>query len=222
MSVAAASKNGAGVSRAAVAGSDHELLLVRRGPRSDAHVIIAVHSTVLGPALGGCRLWRYSDLDAAVADALRLAGAMTLKAAAAGLTLGGGKSVIFPPAALSLEGADRDALLADFAESLELLDGTYITAEDVGTTPQDMAILSRYSSHVTGAPARDGGSGDPGEQSGPPFRKPGAIVRTRLHGGDGCRTSTHLITVPKHEGVHGRIAARNVCISRPHDMRTPE
>jgi leucine dehydrogenase len=126
-------------------------------------VITAVHSTVLGPALGGCRLWRYENLDAAIADALRLAGAMTLKASAAGLALGGGKSVIFAPPALALDGQARDGLLADFAESLELLDGMYITAEDVGTTPHDMAALSRYSSHVTGAPTRDGGSGDPGE-----------------------------------------------------------
>jgi leucine dehydrogenase len=144
------------------AGFDHELLLVRRGPRSGAHVITAVHSTVLGPALGGCRLWRYEDLDAAIADALRLAGAMTLKAAAAGLAVGGGKSVIFPPPQLRLDGAARGALLADFAESLQLLNGIYITAEDVGTTPEDMAVLSRFSRHVVGAPARNGGSGDPG------------------------------------------------------------
>ena len=63
--------------------SEHELLLVRRGPRTGAHTIIAVHSTALGPALGGCRLWRYENLQAAIDDALRLSSAMTLKAAAA-------------------------------------------------------------------------------------------------------------------------------------------
>ncbi len=83
-------------------GDEHELVLVRRGPRTGAHIIIAVHSTVLGPALGGCRLWRYENLQEAVSDALRLSGAMTLKAAAAQLQLGGGKAVIFPPAGLDL------------------------------------------------------------------------------------------------------------------------
>jgi leucine dehydrogenase len=162
MSATVAGAHAAAERAVASSGFDHELLLVRRGPRSGAHVITAVHSTVLGPALGGCRLWRYQDLDAAIADALRLAGAMTLKAAAAGLALGGGKSVIFPPAQLALSGSARGALLADFAESLELLDGTYITAEDVGTSPEDMAVLRGYSRHVVGAPAKNGGSGDPG------------------------------------------------------------
>jgi leucine dehydrogenase len=163
MSALPATENGASRRSSAATGFDHELLLVRRGPRTSAQLITAVHSTVLGPSLGGCRLWRYADLDAAIADALRLAGAMTLKAAAAGLALGGGKSVIFPPVGLALDGDARAALLADFAESLELLDGIYITAEDVGTTPEDMAVLSGYSTHVTGAPPSDGGSGDPGE-----------------------------------------------------------
>src|SRR5262249_46365548 len=130
--------------------TEHELLLVRRGPRTGAHVIVAVHSTVLGPALGGCRLWRYKSLDDAVADALRLSGAMTLKAAAARLPLGGGKSVIWPPPELMLTGATRLALLEDFAEMLNMLGGMYITAEDVGTTSGDMSVLSSLSRHVVG------------------------------------------------------------------------
>jgi leucine dehydrogenase len=142
---------------------EHELLLVRRGRRTGAHTIVAVHSTVLGPALGGCRLWRYPSLREAVADALRLSGAMTLKAAAARLPLGGGKAVIFPPADLDLTGRSRQALLHDLADTVNMLDGIYITAEDVGTTTEDMAALSAWSDHVVGAPARRGGSGDPGE-----------------------------------------------------------
>jgi leucine dehydrogenase len=143
--------------------SEHELLLVRRGARTGAHVIVAVHSTVLGPALGGCRLWHYDSLDDSISDALRLSGAMTLKAAAARLPLGGGKSVIRPPAGLELAGATRLALLEDFAEALNVLGGMYITAEDVGTTSGDMSVLSSLSRHVVGAPASRGGSGDPGE-----------------------------------------------------------
>jgi len=144
-------------------GSGHELLLVRRGRRTGAHTIVAVHSTVLGPALGGCRMWRYADLQAAIDDALRLSAAMTLKAAAAQLPLGGGKAVIFPPDDLDIHGPERRSLLHDFADTVNLLRGMYITAEDVGTTAADMAVLSGYSKHVVGAPAQRGGSGDPGD-----------------------------------------------------------
>ena len=143
--------------------SEHELLLVRRGRRTGAHTIVAIHSTMLGPALGGCRLWLYTDLQAAIDDALRLSAAMTLKAAAARLPLGGGKAVIFPPPDLALAGRPREALLSDFADTLNMLDGLYITAEDVGTTAGDMAVLAGLSPHVVGVPTESGGSGDPGE-----------------------------------------------------------
>ena len=143
-------------------GSEHELLLVRRGRRTGAHTIVAVHSTVLGPALGGCRLWRYASLRGAIDDALRLSSAMTLKAAAAQLPLGGGKAVIFPPADLDVTGPSRQALLNDFADTLNMLDGMYITAEDVGMSAADMDVLSGLSRHVVGSPAANGGSGDPG------------------------------------------------------------
>jgi leucine dehydrogenase len=143
--------------------SEHQLLLVRRGDRTGAHTIVAVHSTVLGPALGGCRLWRYDSLQSAVEDALRLSSAMTLKAAAARLPLGGGKAVIHPPADLDLTGPSRHELLHDFADTVNMLDGLYITAEDVGTTAADMAILSGFTRHVVGVPTGRGGSGDPGD-----------------------------------------------------------
>ena len=142
--------------------SEHELVLVRRGRRTGAHTIVAVHSTVLGPALGGCRLWRYESLDEAIEDALRLSSAMTLKAAAAQLPLGGGKAVIFPSPELDLTGRSREALLDDFADALNMLDGMYITAEDVGMGAADMDHLAGRSRHVVGAPTNHGGSGDPG------------------------------------------------------------
>jgi leucine dehydrogenase len=144
-------------------GSEHELLLVRKGRRSGVQMVIAVHSTVLGPALGGCRIWHYPTLQAAIDDARRLSGAMTLKAAAAGLALGGGKSVIRLPDGPEPTAAERGALLADFAEALNMLDGIYITAEDVGSSAEDMAVLSTFSDHVVGSPAVRGGSGDPGD-----------------------------------------------------------
>ena len=144
-------------------GCEHETLLIRRGARSGVTSIIAVHSTVLGPALGGCRMWAYPSLRHAVADALRLSQAMTLKAAAAELPLGGGKSVICLPArAQPPRGHTREQILRDFADCLELLGGSYITAEDVGTSTADMALLSRWSEHVVGQPTEQGGAGDPG------------------------------------------------------------
>jgi leucine dehydrogenase len=143
--------------------SGHEHLLVARGRRSGAHTIIAVHSTTLGPALGGCRIWHYPDLDAAVDDALRLSAAMTLKAAVAGLPLGGGKAVIRLPGVGAPGPDQRSLILRDFADAVNLLDGRYITAEDVGSTSEDMALLAGFTDHVVGRPTTGGGSGDPGD-----------------------------------------------------------
>ena len=112
---------------------EHEELLVRRGPRSGLFCVVAVHSTVRGPSLGGCRMWRYDDSASGVADALRLSRAMTYKAACAGLPLGGGKGVIMlrdgPP-----QGRARRDVLLDFGETVDAVNGAYITAEDVGTS----------------------------------------------------------------------------------------
>jgi leucine dehydrogenase len=138
----------------------HEELLTRRGERSGLQMAIAVHSTVLGPALGGCRMWWYRRVGDGVDDALQLARAMTLKAAAAGLDLGGGKGVI------CLTGAEpgaetRRAALLDFADAVESLAGRYITAEDVGTGAEDMAVIAERTRHVVGLPPALGGRGDP-------------------------------------------------------------
>ncbi len=144
---------------------DHETLLVRRGPRTGISTIVAVHSTRLGPALGGCRMWHHATLDEAIQDALRLSSAMTLKAAAAGLELGGGKAVIWLPDSEVPAGEFRSELLHDYAETVELLGGSYITAEDVGTTLADMELLAQYTDHVVGRPRAHGGSGDPGSHT---------------------------------------------------------
>jgi leucine dehydrogenase len=141
---------------------DHEELLVRKGARSGAEVIVAVHSTALGPALGGLRMWPYATAVEGVADALRLARGMTYKAAAAGLDLGGGKGVIRVPSGNgSLRPELRRAMLLDFADAVESLDGRYITAEDVGTGPEDMVVIAERTPRVTGMPPERGGSGDP-------------------------------------------------------------
>jgi len=140
---------------------EHEHVVVRRGPRSELYTIVAVHSTALGPALGGCRLWRYPDVAAGLRDALRLSSAMTLKAAAAGLDLGGGKGVICRQSDAPPSGPARRAALADFAEIVEALGGSYVTSEDVGTGASDMIVIAETTDHVTGLPVEHGGSGDP-------------------------------------------------------------
>src|SRR5258707_6657772 len=113
-------------------------MLVRRGRRSGLFTMVAVHSTVRGPALGGCRMWTYDDSRAAMRDALRLSRAMTYKSAVAGLPLGGGKGVIMlDPGQRLTPARPRDGLL-HFAETVDALRGRYITAEDVGISSRDM------------------------------------------------------------------------------------
>jgi leucine dehydrogenase len=139
---------------------EHEELLVRRGARSGLYCIVAVHSTFRGPALGGCRMWRYRDSRAALRDALLLSRAMTYKSAVAGLPLGGGKGVIMLPDGPP-SGAARTALLRDFADTVASLSGRYITAEDVGTSARDMTIIAHGTQYVSGLARARGGSGDP-------------------------------------------------------------
>ncbi len=107
--------------------------------------IVAIHSTKLGPSLGGCRFREYPTLHAAVQDALRLAQGMTYKAAITGLPLGGGKSVLIKPETL----ADRNALFAVFGQFIEDLGGRYITAVDSGTSPEDMDAIATKTNYVT-------------------------------------------------------------------------
>jgi leucine dehydrogenase len=164
--IASVSRNGKALPRAdpggALLATDHEELVIRRGRRTGVYTIVAVHSTTLGPALGGCRLWHYPGPTEAARDALRLSRAMTLKAAAAGLELGGGKGVIcLPPGTPPPRGTWRQDVLRDFADTVDALDGSYITAEDVGTCAQDMVTVAERTRFVTGLPVLRGGSGDP-------------------------------------------------------------
>jgi leucine dehydrogenase len=139
----------------------YEDLRVLSGPRSGATIAIAVHSTALGPALGGVRMWRYDSVAHGIEDALRLARAMTYKAAAAGLDLGGGKGVICTPGRQRPSGELRRRMLLDFGDAVESLGGRYVTAEDVGTGADDMVAIAERTAHVVGLPAERGGRGDP-------------------------------------------------------------
>jgi leucine dehydrogenase len=138
--------------------SGFEEVRVIDGPRSGLTMAVAVHRTIEGRSLGGCRMWRYASADDAVADVERLARSMTFKAAAAGLRLGGGKGVIALPADASLEAGRRRDALHDFAELVDSFDGRYVTAQDVGVSLDDIAYVGRFTRHVAG---RAAWAGDP-------------------------------------------------------------
>ncbi|HEY2574414.1 MAG TPA: Glu/Leu/Phe/Val dehydrogenase dimerization domain-containing protein, partial [Verrucomicrobiaceae bacterium] len=114
-------------------------------PASGLSCVIALHSTKLGPAAGGCRLWEYDSLKHAMADAVRLSRGMSFKNAFAGLPLGGGKAVILRPRHF-----DRGTLMREFGVAVESLKGAYITAEDVGTSVQDMKFIAERTPYVSG------------------------------------------------------------------------
>jgi leucine dehydrogenase len=122
---------------------------------------VAIHSTALGPAVGGCRMWTYKDSRSALADALRLSRAMTFKAAAANLPQGGGKGVIMLRPQTTVTSALRRAALLDFGDTVDAVAGRYITAEDVGTSSRDMTIIAQRTRHVAGLARSRGGGGDP-------------------------------------------------------------
>jgi glutamate dehydrogenase/leucine dehydrogenase len=139
---------------------DHEQVRIQRGPRSGLPVVIAVHSTTLGQAIGGCRLAQYPHWTDALDDALRLSAAMTDKCAVAGLPNGGGKTVVAIPPGVTPHPAARRAILHDVADTIAALDGVYATGPDVGTGPHDMAVIAERTRHVFCRPPEVGGSGD--------------------------------------------------------------
>ena len=141
----------------AIGGDAHEEVLFAVDPVSGLQAIIAVHSTVLGPALGGTRFFDYASEEMALADVLRLSKAMTYKAAAAGLDLGGGKGVIIGNPATG----KSERLLRAYGSVVDSLSGRYITAEDVGMTMDDMVVVAKETKWVGGLPEHHGGSGDP-------------------------------------------------------------
>jgi leucine dehydrogenase len=135
----------------------HERVLICSNPEVGLRAIIAVHSTVLGPGLGGCRMWPFKSDEEALVDVLRLSRGMTYKAAAAGLNLGGGKAVIIGDPKKD----KNEALFRSFGRFVGSLGGLYITAEDVGSDMEDMELILTETSWVTGVSPAHGGSGDP-------------------------------------------------------------
>ena len=119
--------------------------------------IVAIHNTILGPALGGTRMWSYQNESEALTDVLRLSRGMTYKAAVTGLNLGGGKAVIIGDARTQ----KSEALMRRFGKFIDSLGGKYITAEDVGVSTKDMEYIAMETDSVTGLPESLGGGGDP-------------------------------------------------------------
>ena len=135
----------------------HEQVVICNDSTVGLKAIIGIHNTVLGPALGGTRMWNYSSDKEALIDVLRLSRGMTFKAAISGLNLGGGKAVIIGNAATM----KNEAMLRRFGKFIESLNGKYVTAEDVNMTPRDMEYISMETRHVSGLSEVLGGGGDP-------------------------------------------------------------
>lgn len=135
----------------------HEQVVYCHEESSGLRAIIAIHDTTLGPALGGVRMWDYATEEEALVDVLRLSRGMTYKASVAGLNLGGGKAVIIG----DHKTQKNEALFRAFGRFVDSLGGRYITAEDVGTSVQDMEYIASETKYVTGIAVNRGGSGDP-------------------------------------------------------------
>jgi leucine dehydrogenase len=182
--------------------SDYEDVRVQRGRRSGLTMAIAVHRTIDGRALGGCRMRVYQTPDEAVRDAERLARAMTSKAAVSGLRLGGAKGVIALEPGARLVNHRRLDALRDFAELVDSFDGRYITAQDVGTCADDIAYMAKFTDHVGGRPVAAGGCGDPST-----YTAHGVEVAIRASLDRGSLSGRHIVVVGLGH-VGGELARR--------------
>lgn len=136
---------------------NHEQIVFCHDKDTGLKAIIGIHSTILGPALGGTRMWKYANEWEALNDVLRLSRGMTYKAAITGLNLGGGKAVIIGDSKID----KTPEMIAKFGDYVNSLSGRYITAEDVGTTTEDMDLIRTRTAYVTGISESKGGSGNP-------------------------------------------------------------
>ena len=178
-----------------IASMGHEQLVICNDSSAGYRGIIAIHSTTLGPALGGTRFWQYASDDEAIVDALRLARGMTYKNAVAGLNLGGGKSVIIG----NNKTSDREMIFRAHGRFVESLGGRYITAEDVGTSTADMDFVHMETKNVSGLAGR---SGDPSPVTAHGvFRAIQASAKERW-GSDDLSTKTVSVQGAGHVGYY--------------------
>lgn len=137
--------------------TEHEQVVYCNDKETGLKAIIAIHNTVLGPSLGGTRVWKYKTEAEALNDVLRLSRGMTFKSSISGINLGGGKAVI-----IADDNAKRDERYwRRYGQFVNTLNGKYITAEDVGTSPQEIEYIAKETKHVAGKPFHLNGSGDP-------------------------------------------------------------
>ncbi len=177
---------------------DYEQLVFCCDTRVGLSAIIAIHDTTLGPALGGARMWPYQSEEEAILDALRLGRAMTYKSSAAGLNLGGGKTVI-----IGDPNKDKSpGLFRSLGKFIESLNGRYITTEDVGTTVGDMQYIRTETTHVTGLPLAWGSSGDPSPLTGFGVYQGMKACAREVFGSDSLRDRTVAIQGVGKVGSH--------------------
>ncbi|MGY0634532.1 Glu/Leu/Phe/Val dehydrogenase dimerization domain-containing protein [Luteimonas sp. A478] len=177
--------------------SGHEQIVYCHNKDAGLKAIIAIHNTVLGPALGGTRMWPYKNEAEALNDVLRLSRGMTYKNAVAGLNIGGGKAVIIGDPAKD----KSEALFRAFGQAVESLGGRYITAEDVGIDVNDMEFVFRETQYVTGVHQVHGGSGDPS-----PFTAYGTLqgllaTLNRKHGNEEVGNYSYAVQGLGHVGM---------------------
>jgi glutamate dehydrogenase/leucine dehydrogenase len=177
-------------------------LRVERGVRTGQPVIVSLDSVGSGTALGGCRVKPYPSWRDGLDDALRLSSAMTAKAALAGMSYGGGKTVVAlaPGTAAHYTGVGRADLLADIGDAVESFGGRYITGPDVGTSPQDMTVIGQHTKHVLCRPEEDGGSGDSSVPTAVGVLACIAALRARVFGDRPARQLTFAIQGLGHVG----------------------
>jgi leucine dehydrogenase len=172
---------------------EHESVHHFHDPKTGLRAIIAIHSTALGPAAGGSRMWHYDCEADATRDALRLSRGMTYKNAMAGLPLGGGKAVILADP----ESPPSDALFHEFGRCVDALGGRYITAEDVGVTVENMRQVKQVTDFVAGLPSTEGSAG--GDPS--PWTADGVFLGL-------CAAAKHQLDVSSVKGL--RVAVQGV------------
>src|SRR5262249_7183574 len=176
----------------------HEQVVFVTDAPSGLRAVIAVHSTALGPSLGGIRFWRYPSERDAVVDVLRLSEAMSLKAAAAGLDQGGGKAVVLVD---DPDAPRTDALLRARGGAIDDLGGGYIAAEDVGATPHDMEVIASETPWVTGLDG-PGGSGDPSPMTAYGVAQAMGTVLEELDGDASLEGKRIVVDGVGHVGTH--------------------
>jgi leucine dehydrogenase len=140
---------------------DGEEVVVRFDDPTRTWMFVGVHSTVLGPAMGGTRMKSYREPEAGLRDVLRLSAAMSFKQSAAGLPYGGGKAVLAVPAVPPPGSTERRTLLHRYGTLVDSLHGTYVTAADMNTASADMDVIGERTTHVLGRSEDRGGAGDP-------------------------------------------------------------